>query len=77
MLLDEAMGKLALSLGMPAVTADLSVRYLRPVPTGQLIRVRGRITDVARRLLTAEAKMHLADGTVAARAAAKLMRVRP
>ena len=74
LLLDEAVGKLALSLGMPAVTAELTVRYLRPVPTGRRLRVRARITEVKRRLLKGEAEVILEDGTAGARATAKLMR---
>jgi uncharacterized protein (TIGR00369 family) len=76
LLLDEAVGKLALSLGMPVVTAELTVRYLRPVPTGQRLRISARITDVKRRLLQGEAEAILEDGTAAAKATAKLMRAR-
>jgi uncharacterized protein (TIGR00369 family) len=74
--LDEAVGKLALCLGMPAVTADLSVRFLRPVPTRRPLRVRGRITEVKPRLLVGTAEAVLEDGTLAARAEARLMRGR-
>lgn len=77
LLLDEVMGKLAMSLGMPAVTADLSIRYLKPVPTGRLLRVRGWIVEAKRRVVTAQAEALLEDGTPGARATAKLMRVRP
>jgi uncharacterized protein (TIGR00369 family) len=76
-ILDEAVGKLAVSLGMPVMTAELVVRYLKPVPTGLPLCVRGRITRVTRRLLLAEAEAILEDGSTGARATAKLMRVTP
>ncbi len=72
--LDEAVGKLSVSLGMPAVTAELSVRFLRPVPTARPLRVRGRITEVRSRVLLGEAEATLEDGTLAARAEARLVR---
>jgi uncharacterized protein (TIGR00369 family) len=72
--LDEALGKLSVSLGMAAVTAELSVRFLRPVPTQRPLRVRGSIGENGRRLLTGEAEALLEDGTVAARAQARLVR---
>jgi len=72
--LDEAVGKLSVSLGMPAVTAELSVRFLKPVPTQRPLQVSGRITEVKRRLLLGEAEARLEDGTLAARAEARLVR---
>lgn len=72
--LDEAVGKLSVSLGMPAVTAELSVRFLKPVPTARPLRVRGRITEVRNRVLLGEAEATLEDGTLAARAEARLVR---
>ncbi|GAB4257630.1 MAG: PaaI family thioesterase [Deferrisomatales bacterium] len=72
--LDEAMGKLSAALGMPAVTAELTVRFRKPVPPERPLRVQGRITEVRRRFLAGEAQATLEDGTVAAQATAKLMR---
>lgn len=75
--LDEVLGKLTVSLGIPAVTAELTVRYQHPVPPDRPVRVRGRITEERRRLLLGESEALLEDGTVAASASAKLMRGRP
>ncbi len=72
--LDEALGKLSVCLGMPAVTAELSVRFLQPVPTQRPLRVQGRMTEVKPRLLQGTAEAILEDGTLAARAEARLVR---
>lgn len=75
-LLDEALGKLTTLLGTPAVTAELTVRYLKPVPVGRPLRVTGRVSNGRGRLLAGEAEALLEDGTPAARATAKLVRIR-
>ncbi len=71
--LDEAMAKLANELGHPAVTAELRVRFDRPVPVGRPLRVEARLVDARGRLLRAEAAALLEDGAEAATASAKLM----
>ena len=71
--LDEAAGKLVAELGVPAVTAELAVRFLRPVPVGRPLRVDARLVAVRGRLLHAEAAALLEDGTEAATASAKLV----
>lgn len=72
--LDEVLGKLTVSLGIPAVTAELSVRFQKPVPPARPLKVRGRLTGERGRLLQGESEAFLEDGTVAAAASAKLMR---
>ena len=72
--LDEVLGKLSTCIGVPAVTAELTVRYLKPVPTGRPLRVEGRLTRERGRLLLGESRALLEDGTVAATATAKLMK---
>lgn len=71
--LDEAMAKLSTYLDIPAVTAELTVRFLRPVPPDQPLRVVGRIIEQRRRVLMAEAEALLANGNPAATAQAKLI----
>jgi len=72
--LDEVLGKLSTCIGTPAVTAELTVRYLKPVPTGRPLGVEGRLTRERGRLLIGESRALLEDGTVAATATAKLMK---
>ncbi len=73
-LLDECVGKLAVELGLPAVTAELTVRFLRPVPLERPLIARGTLTEVGRRVILGEAEILLEDQTLAARATAKLLR---
>jgi uncharacterized protein (TIGR00369 family) len=73
-LLDECVGKLAVELDLPAVTAELAVRFLKPVPLDRPLTARGTLTDVGRRVILGEAEILLEDQTLAARATAKLLR---
>lgn len=43
-LLDEVMAKIILSKNLMAVTADLSIRYRKPLPVGLRVKVTGEIT---------------------------------
>jgi uncharacterized protein (TIGR00369 family) len=54
-LLDEAMVKLAYNLGIPAVTAEMTVKFKSPAAPGEELVVTGRITDESRRLIQATA----------------------
>lgn len=73
-LLDEAMTKLAFSLGISAVTAELTVKFKAPANPGEELFISGRITKDARRLVLAEAKIE--RGTVViAEATGKLLKV--
>lgn len=76
-LLDEAVGKLSVLVEKPAVTAEMTVRFVKPVPTGEALVIRGRLTGERRRVLEAEAEAFLADGTLAASATFVLVRARP
>jgi uncharacterized protein (TIGR00369 family) len=56
-LLDEAMAKLTVSLGIPAVTAEITVKFKAPAAPGEGLLVSGRLTHETRRLIQAEAKI--------------------
>ncbi|MFH1501562.1 MAG: PaaI family thioesterase [Candidatus Eisenbacteria bacterium] len=66
--LDEAMVTLVNRLGFLAVTADLSVRFLRPLPVETPVRVRARLVARRRNVFKLESVASLADGTEVARA---------
>ncbi len=73
-LLDEAMAKLAFSLGIPAVTAEITVKFKSPAAPGEKLSVSGRITQETKRLVLAEAA--IARGPVViAEATGKLLRI--
>ncbi len=73
-LLDEAMAKLAFSLGISAVTAEMTVKFTAPVTPGEEVVVLGRITKEARRLVLAEARIEKGP-VVVAEATGKLLKV--
>lgn len=73
-LLDEAMVKLAFNIGIPAVTAEITVKFKAPVVPGEEVFVSGRIVSEDRRLVLAEAKIERGS-TVIAEARGKLLKV--
>ncbi len=72
-LLDEAMVKLAFSLGIPAVTAEITVKFKSPAAPGEELRVSGRLIEESRRLIRATARIECGP-VVIAEAAGKLLR---
>ncbi|HTP04864.1 MAG TPA: PaaI family thioesterase [Nitrospirota bacterium] len=73
-LLDEAMAKLAYSLGIPAVTAEITVRFKSSAAPGEELNVSGRLMQEAHGLIRAEAKIERGPVLVA-EAAAKLLKI--
>lgn len=68
MLLDEVMAYACIFGGDVGVTASCEVRFRKPIPLGELLVVRGRITDRKRKLIYLEATLALEDGTLLATA---------
>jgi uncharacterized protein (TIGR00369 family) len=56
-LLDESMSKSVRAQGLTAMTRQLEVEYLRPVPAGEPIRLEGR-------LIRSEGRKHWAEGKI-------------
>jgi acyl-coenzyme A thioesterase PaaI-like protein len=73
-LLDEAMAKLAWRLGMPAVSAELTVKFKSPAAPEEELSVTGRITNEVHGLIEAEAKVERGV-VVIAEAKGKLLKV--
>lgn len=74
-LLDEAMGKLAFTLlGVPVVTAEMTIVFKTPAAPGQELSVSGRITNEANRLILAEAKIERGLSVIA-EAKGKLIKI--
>jgi len=74
--LDEAMGKLARLAEQRAVTAELSVEYLKPIPAGSEIFVEAFETERNGRQLYHRAEIKNAEGVVLARGKGRLVVVR-
>ena len=72
-LLDEVMTKLAFELGMDAVTAEISVRFKRPVGLDKKLLIRGEVGEETSKIIYARAEAKFEDGSLAAEATGKLM----
>jgi len=55
--MDEAMAKAVVSLGLEALTGDLRVRFRHPVPPGEPLRINGWVVSHRGRLLRLEATL--------------------
>ena len=71
-LLDEAMAYAALSLVKSCATAEMQVRFLRPVSSTGEIVIEGRVVDRKHRLVRTEARL-LQDGIEKAHATGKFI----
>ncbi|MBE5781318.1 MAG: PaaI family thioesterase [Clostridiales bacterium] len=77
-ILDEATGRALCQIDGPdafGVTVELSIRYKKPVPYDVELKCVGHITRNTRRLFEAEGRLLLPDGTEAATAYAKYMKM--
>jgi len=76
-LLDETIGRAIMIEDTNAwgVTAELNVRFKKPVPLDEDLRITGRIEKSGRKVFTGTGELTLADGTVAATASGKYIRL--
>lgn len=74
-LLDEAMSYSIGATERPAYTAELAVRFIRPVPVDAPIIIRAKRSSQKGRLCTAHATVEDATGTTLARGEAKFLLV--
>ena len=72
-LLDEVMVKAVLASGYFSVTAEMTVRFMVPIRTGDKFVCRGRIVGQKGRLFLTTAEALGEDGTVYAKAEAKFL----
>jgi uncharacterized protein (TIGR00369 family) len=73
--LDEAMVTLLSKLGVLAVTAELTVRFVAPARVGEPFRVTARLVEKRGRISKLEARLVGADGTEIARARSTYFRL--
>ena len=74
-LLDEAMVKVAIEIGMPAVTAQMDIRLKKALKVGEKIIVTAEILKKTKKILAAYAKAVTDDNVVIADARGKLIKV--
>jgi uncharacterized protein (TIGR00369 family) len=75
-LLDEAMSKANRAQGVTAMTRQMQVEYLKPVPSGKPIRIEGRVTLSEGRKHWTEAKIVNAEGVLLAHASGLFIAIR-
>jgi uncharacterized protein (TIGR00369 family) len=73
-LLDEAMVKAALMQGIPAITAEITVRFRNPLMVGERAIIEATITNRNKRIIETSAKIKKTDETLIAEGHAKLLR---
>jgi uncharacterized protein (TIGR00369 family) len=73
-ILDEAMMKAVLSLGMEAVTVELAVRLQNPLYVGERAFVEANITKKGNRLIETATRIRKQSSTIVAQSQAKLLR---
>ena len=79
-LLDSVLGSAIASqveADVDYVTVDLAVKMIRPVAAGTVLRAEGRALNVSRRIGTAEASVHDADGRLIGHGTATMVITRP
>ena len=76
-MLDEAMGKWLWERGFITMTAEMTIRYSKAVPVGETLTVESSGVSQKGRLIEMAGKVILPDGSVAARAKAKFLKVTP
>ena len=76
-MLDETMGRAinVANSGEWGVTVELNVKFRKPVPLGEDVRVVGRITKDSSRIFEGTGEIILADGTVAVEASGKYIKL--
>jgi uncharacterized protein (TIGR00369 family) len=76
-LLDEAMSKSVRALGKTAMTRKMEVEYLRPVSSGERLRIEGRVLRSEPRKHWAEACILNSEGATLAKAAGFFIEIAP
>jgi uncharacterized protein (TIGR00369 family) len=76
-LLDETMSKAIRAGGFTAMTRQMEVNYLRPVPSGAPLRLEGRLASSEGRKHWAEAKILNEEGAILAQGKGLFIEVRP
>lgn len=73
-LIDEAMVKAALMQGIPAITAEITVRFKNPLMSGEKAIVEATIIKMNKRIIETSANVKKTDNTLIAEGHAKLLR---
>ena len=72
-LLDEVMAHACVGMALTAVTAEMTIRYQKPVQTGSRIRAVGTVKEARGRVILTQGWIYDAQGAVAAEATARFI----
>jgi uncharacterized protein (TIGR00369 family) len=75
-ILDEIMAHACIGIGgasESAVTAEMTVRFLKPVQTGSRVRAIGKVSEIKGRIVRTEGRLLDAEGNKAAEATARFV----
>jgi uncharacterized protein (TIGR00369 family) len=72
-LIDEAIVKAALMQGMPAITAEITIRFKNPLMVGEKAVVEATILKMNKRIIETSAILKKTDNTIIAEGHAKLL----
>lgn len=75
-LLDEAMTRLACEIYGAAVTAEMTVRYVVPIPIGEVVLIRGEVITESRWIIEMKASLFDRAGKTMAYATGKIMKMK-
>jgi uncharacterized protein (TIGR00369 family) len=75
MVLDELMAQACIRSGITAMTAEMSVRFLKAVQVDTRVRVTGTVVSEQGRVIRTEGRVYDAEGAVAAAATARFVKV--
>lgn len=73
-ILDEMMGNCLLQKGKPAVTAEMKVRFIKPIPIDKELTTTAWMVSERSKIVEMAAEIILFDGTKAASATAKFFK---
>jgi acyl-coenzyme A thioesterase PaaI-like protein len=74
-MLDEIIGRTAIAHNLWCMTAQLQVRFKKPVPIGAALKLKGEIVKKAGRLLEGRGEIRLPDGTLAVEATGTYIKI--
>ena len=74
-MLDELIGRTAIAMDLWCMTAKLEVRFRKPVPIGEPLKLKGEITKTTSRLLEGRGELRLSDGSLAVEAIGTYLRI--
>ncbi len=74
-MLDEIIGRTAIAHNLWCMTAQLQVRFKKPVPIGAALKLKGALTKKTSRLIEGRGEIRLPDGTLAVEATGTYVKI--